>query len=71
MKIYYSLFFVFLLLSMILLTGCSEEEIYIFKHKTTGSSCPNNAWCEEHVYTNDIVYLDYLYTNDTIWVEYT
>jgi hypothetical protein len=61
-----------ILLSMVfVLTGCSDEMYFVNLKGSTASSCPNNAWCEEHLYTNDITYLDYLYTNDTIWVEYT
>lgn len=55
-----------------LVSGCSEELIFLDGDSSYySSSCPNNAWCEEHLYTNSTVNLDYLYTNDTIRMEFT
>lgn len=59
----------FLIVSSIIISGCSDEE-FIFLTKQNNSGCPFGAWCEEHLYTNSTVYLDYLYTNDTVRIEY-
>jgi hypothetical protein len=72
MKIRYQLLIAILLLGVCVLSGCTDEEYIFLNHgSVVSSSCPNNAWCEEHLYTNDVVYLEYVDLNETVRIEYT
>jgi len=70
MKIRYQILIGILLMMVCLISGCSDEDFLFVSSGTGGSSsCPNNAWCEEHIFTNSTIYVDYLLTNDTVRIE--
>lgn len=64
---------ILLMLCMFLLVGCTEE-VYLINSNSSSSllsACPINAWCEEHTYTDSVLYLDYINTSDSILMEFT